>query len=121
MKNLGFILIVFLMAVVLGSGVIFHFATKDTVSFTVNHRERVISRNSEGKTSARYMVWAETAEGIEVFENTDSLLALKWNSADLYGQMTVGAVCSATVTGLRVPFLSINRNILSAECERPIE
>jgi hypothetical protein len=118
MKNLGFILIAVLIAGVLGAGAIFHFATKTEVAFTVDHRERVISRNSEGKTTARYMVWAETEQGIEVFENTDSLLALKFNSADLYGRMAQGAECVATVTGVRVPVLSMNRNILHVECER---
>ncbi len=118
MKNLGFVLIAVLIAAVLSAGAIFHFATKTEVAFTVDHRERVISRNSEGKTTARYMIWAETEQGIEVFENTDSLLALKFNSADLYGRMAQGAECVATVTGLRVPFLSMNRNILHVECER---
>lgn len=53
-----------------------------------------------------------------MFENTDSLLALKFNSADLQGQMAPGRACTATVNGFRIPFLSMNRNILAVECER---
>lgn len=118
MRVLGFAGMVVLIVGLMLSSVIVHFATQDTVSFRVDHRERVISRNSEGNTSARYMIWGETEQGIEVFENTDSWLALKFNSADLYGRMAVGAVCDATVTGFRVPLLSWNRNILAVECVR---
>ena len=97
---------------------ILHYTTMDTISFTVEHRERVISRTSEGKSSARYMIWAQVDNGnTEVFENTDSLLSLKYNSADLYGQMREGRICEATVNGFRIPFLSMNRNIITAHCE----
>ena len=118
MKSLGFVLIAVLFGAVLLSGAIVHYATKTEVQFTVDHRERVISRNSESKTSARYMIWGETEQGIEVFENTDSLLSFKFNSADLYGRMAPGSECVATVTGFRVAWLSMNRNILAAECVR---
>lgn len=93
--------------------VVAHFGFKDTVQFTVEHRERVMSGNS-----SRFMVWGNTQGTTEVFENTDSWLALKFNSADLYGVMTEGAVCNATVTGLRIPFLSMNRNIIAVECQK---
>jgi hypothetical protein len=116
MKNaIGFMTIVVLVVAVLFSGVILHFATKSTVVFTVEHRERVLNSNRDG---SRYMIWGETNGTVEVFENTDSVLALKWNSADVYGMMSVGAVCEATVTGIRVPMLSWNRNILRANCVR---
>ena len=118
MKNLGFVLIAIVTVAVLLSGVIVHYATQTEVQFTVDHRERVISRNSEGKTTARFMIWGETEQGIEVFQNTDSLLSFKFNSADLYGRMREGAECVAKVNGFRVPFLSMNRNILAVECDK---
>lgn len=118
MRSLGFVLIYVPLGSVLLLGAIVHYATKTEVEFRVDHRERVISRNFEGKTSARYMIWGETEQGIEVFENTDSLLAFKFNSADLYGRMAPGSECVATVNGFRVPLLSWNRNILAAECVR---
>jgi len=97
---------------------VLHYTTMDTATFTVDHRERVTSRTSEGNSSARYMVWAQYENGTsEVFENTDSLLSLKFNSADLQGLMKEGSVCQATVNGFRFPFLSMNRNIIDAECE----
>jgi hypothetical protein len=95
---------------------VFHFATMDNVSFTVEHRERVISTNAQG-SSSRYMVWGLLENGnTEVFENTDSLLALKFNSADFHGRMREGRVCDATVTGWRIPIFSMNRNIIDVEC-----
>jgi len=116
MKNLGFVLIGVMFLGLISSGAIIHFATKDTVTFTVQDRERVTTGDS-----SRFMIWGETNRGVEVFENTDSLLAFKFNSADVYGQMTQGSVCHATVTGMRIPFLSMNRNILSADCQKPVD
>jgi hypothetical protein len=118
MKTLGYVLGGLAVAGLVAITPIVHFSTMDTVTFTVDHRERVISRDNEGKTSARYMIWAEYANGnTEVFENTDSLLSLKFNSADLYGRMRDGYLCHATVNGYRIPFMSMNRNILDAQCK----
>jgi hypothetical protein len=98
---------------------VIHFNTMDRVSFIVEHRERVVSRDADGKSSSRFMVWAKHTDGkSEVFENTDSFLSFKFNSADLYGLMSEGAVCDATVNGFRIPFMSMNRNILNVECQK---
>jgi hypothetical protein len=97
--------------------VFFHFSTKDTVSFVVEHRERVVSRGSDGNSTSRYMIWAQLPNGnTEVFENTDSFLSFKFNSADLYGRMQPGRNCDATVNGFRLPLMSLNRNILDVTC-----
>ncbi len=96
---------------------IIHFSTMENVSFTVEHRERVLISGSNGQTESRYMVWAQMrGGGSEVFQNTDSFLSLKFNSADFYGRMVPGKNCDATVNGFRVPFLSWNRNIISVNC-----
>lgn len=85
-----------------------HFVFKDTVtSVVVTEKERVSSGDS-----SRFMVWTKD----EVFENTDSFWGWKFNSADIHGKMPVGEACDFEVTGWRVPFLSWNRNILSANC-----
>ena len=119
------IIYVILVAVVLliggGSWALFvNYGTQETVQFTVDHRERVISRNSEGRETSRFMVWADMADGTsEVFENTDTIWHFKFNSADLQGRMRPGAVCEAKVVGFRVGFLSWNRNIIQVDCDRP--
>jgi hypothetical protein len=94
-----------------------HFSTMENVSFTVEYRERVTITGSNGKAESRYMVWAKMrGGGSEVFENTDSFLSLKFNSADFYGLMATGKNCDAIVNGFRAPFVSWNRNIISVDC-----
>ena len=118
MRTLGYVLGGLVIAGIVVATPIVHFSTMEEVTFVVDHRERVISRTSEGRSSARYMIWAEYSNGTtEVFENTDSLLSFKFNSADLYGRMREGYLCHATVNGYRVPFMSMNRNILDAQCK----
>jgi len=119
MRTIGYIMgAVALVGVAVATPFI-HFSTMDEVSFTVDHRERVMSQDSEGKSSARYMVWGVYQNGdTEVFENVDSLLSMKFNSADLYGEMREGRLCFATVNGFRVPFLSMNRNVLDVSCNK---
>jgi len=96
---------------------IIHFSSMENVSFVVDHRERVVTSNVDGRAESRYMIWAQMrGGGSEVFQNTDSLLSLKFNSADFYGRMVPGKNCDATVNGFRVPFLSWNRNIISVNC-----
>lgn len=112
MNGIGFGLIVVLGVTLLFSSVIIHYTTKEDVVFVVEDRERIVDSDRQ----SRYMIWADLGHRTEVFENTDTLLAFKFNSADLYGHMRVGYTCEATVNGFRIPFFSTNRNILSANC-----
>jgi len=89
-----------------------HFATKTLVSeVTIQDKERIVTGTGETQES-KYLIFTD----METFENTDSWLALKFNSSDVYGAIPVGAKCDFTVTGFRVPFLSWYRNILDATC-----
>ena len=98
-----------------------HFTTMKTVSGAViTDKERINTRDS-----SKYLVWAEIKTGtgteIETFENTDSGLTWKWNSSDLHGHMKIGATCDLKVNGFRIRFMSLYRNILSADCARPVD
>lgn len=53
------------------------------------------------------------------FENRDSWLFLKFNSEDVQGDLEVGRTYRVTTNGWRVPFLSMFRNIVTAEPVRP--
>lgn len=86
---------------------LYNYGTEDEVTFTVTDKERIVESNGE-TTSSRYLIFTNG----EVFENTDSLLRLKFNSADIQGQLREGDTYDATVYGWRVPFLSMNRNIV---------
>lgn len=89
-----------------------HFASKTTISeVVIQDKERIVTGAGPTQES-KYLIFTDT----ETFENTDSWLALKFNSSDVYGAIPVGASCSFTVTGFRVPFLSWYRNILDANC-----
>jgi len=90
------------------SPVLFHFGTLRTVNGVITDKERVTVNNN-----SRYLVWVDGG----VYESTDSWLALKFNSADVYGSLIIGANCQLRVTGLRIPFLSQQPNILEATCQ----
>lgn len=107
MTVIRFFAIVFFLGIALFKPIT-HYATIENVNgVVITEKERV--QNGE---NSRYLVWTEN----EVFENTDSLLALKFRSSDLHGKLRIGATCDLTVNGWRIPLLSSNRNILSATC-----
>lgn len=80
-------------------------ASQRTVTFEVNSKERVCKNTSDCK----YLIYTDAG----VFENTDSLLALKWDSSDVYNHLTQGHTYKAQVIGWRIPFLSSYPNITS--------
>lgn len=90
----------------------FHLMTKDdSVVYRVDDKERIQSGDS-----SRFMIWATKATGEEeVFENTDSYVFWKFNSADIYGDLKEGVCFDSPVSGKRIPFFSMNRNILEAQ------
>ena len=88
-----------------------HYSTMETVQAVVQDKERITTGSGEDTTS-KYLIFTDA----ETFENTDSWLALKFNSSDVYGSIQKGQTCDFQVTGFRIPFFSSYRNILSASC-----
>lgn len=88
------------------------YATKGTVSFTVNDKAVVVSGDGNS-TDSKYLVY--TTAG--VFEDEDSLWYWKFNSSDVYNQLEKGQTYTATVYGFRVPFMSWYRNIISVNAQ----
>lgn len=86
---------------------------QETVVVKVTGKERVTSSDSNGQVSSKYLIFSET----ETFENTDSLIAGKFNSSDFYGKIRENQTCEFVVNGWRVPFLSMYRNIIKMECK----
>ncbi|MBT5023282.1 DUF1523 family protein [Candidatus Woesearchaeota archaeon] len=70
----------------------------------------------------KYVVFTSDIEsGVErSFENTDSLLELKYSSSDLQAKLSSaekeGQVCDIKTYGFRIPFFSSYKNIVSADC-----
>ena len=76
----------------------------ETVVATVNEKgERCASRDS-----CKYMIYTDKG----VYQNTDSLLYWKWDSAEVYNDLKVGKTYNLTVAGWRVAFLSWFPNVV---------
>lgn len=87
-------------------------ATTETVTVKVTGKERIVESNGD-QTSSKYLIFTQD----EVFENTDSLFLFKFNSSDIYGKIEKDDTCTFVVNGWRVRFLSMYRNIITAECK----
>lgn len=109
MRILAFVIILLFFAILLAVPSAFYaYGTQDTVrGAVIVDKERVTTGES-----SRYLIFSET----EVFENTDSLFHLKFLSSDVYRDINIGDVCDFQVYGWRVGFLSMYRNIISADC-----
>lgn len=101
------IIVFFAMILILTTiGTITYRNTIETVEIVVIEKERVISNDT-----SKYLIFTED----EVFENTDTILFLKFNSSDIYRKLEVGKSYSVTVVGYRIPVISLYRNIISIE------
>ena len=85
-----------------------YYSTVKTIEITVKDKERITT--GSGKTiSSKFLIYTEN----EVFENTDNILFLKWNSSDVENKLERGKTFKVKVAGWRVPFLSMYRNVVS--------
>lgn len=84
----------------------FTYLTEETIQVKVTKTERINSG-----TESKYLVYTEN----EVFENVDTLLYGKFDSADVQGKLADNKTHTVKVTGIRIPFLSWYRNIVSVE------
>jgi acyl CoA:acetate/3-ketoacid CoA transferase beta subunit len=77
------------------------------VTATVTNHERVCDSHN----SCKYLVY--TSKG--TFEITDSLVKMRFNSSDLYGQIQNNTTYDFHTRGVRVQFFSWYPNILTAK------
>nr|DAN27518.1 MAG TPA: Protein of unknown function (DUF1523) [Caudoviricetes sp.] len=84
------------------------YCTQRNHEITVKKTERIVS--PDGKSS-KYLIYAEDG----VYENTDNVFRMKFNSADVYNQLQNGKTYMCDTYGSRVPFLSIYPNIVKCE------
>ena len=89
-------------------GSAFYYNTVEEVEIKVNDKEHVMYRNGSDLED-KYMVFTEG----EVFENTDDLFYLKFNSSDVQNELKVDSSYSVKVIGWRIPVMSMHRNIIS--------
>tara|TARA_R100000656_G_scaffold104176_1_gene76241 strand:+ start:276503 stop:276895 length:393 start_codon:yes stop_codon:yes gene_type:complete len=95
-------------------GVVEHM-DRETLTVQVTDKERIVE-GSGNSVSSRYLIFTDR----EVFENTDSLLEMKFSSSDLQGRLNVGSCYEIVVYGWRMPLVSSYRNVSDAfEVECP--
>lgn len=93
-------------------GVSVYFATieyqnEEIIKITV--KDKYIKRNGDKDI---YLVASETGDTYKI---TDLLWKGKFNSTDLYNQLTIGKTYKVTVTGIRLSYFSMYKNINKIE------
>ena len=90
------------------------FSIGTSISYLTVEHVTVVPHNAEritNKEESYFFVYTD----IEQFKNTDTLLFLKFNSADVQSFIMQNKTKPITckVNGFRVPFMSMYRNIIS--------
>ena len=98
---------IFLIAIFLFGYPTAYYLSSETIEITIKDKERITTGTGEDITG-KFILYSEN----EVFENTDSWLFLKFNSADYQNKLEVGKTYKVKVAGWRVPFLSMYRNVV---------
>jgi hypothetical protein len=115
-KELLVIFIIFgvLIAVLIAFGLYLSFNDHE-YTITVTDKDRIVESN-DNEVNSKYIVWGKTPDGEAlVFENTDNVFRLKFNSSNVQGELEIGETYKITVVGIRVPFLSWYENIIKLE------
>ncbi|MEU6783433.1 DUF1523 family protein [Nonomuraea angiospora] len=103
----GLVILLVIGALVFG---VVKLSTDRVETITVKDKERVCS----GSSSCQYLVWDTDGE---VYENTDTILAGKFDSSTLYGALEEDHTYKVKVNGWRIPLFSWYPNIVSIESE----
>ena len=98
-------LMVIIATILIGIQITYSFTDGDTTSYCVKEKERVTT----GK-SGKYMIFTTNNE---VYEITDSLLHGRWDSSNIYGYIDAGKCYESKLQGFRMPFFSLQPNILT--------
>lgn len=82
---------------------------------TVTETHTVTITDKEVKNGT-YLIFGDTDDGQSiVFENTDTVLRLKFNSSDIHGKLKVGTKYHIKAVGYRIPWLSMYQNIIEID------
>ena len=111
-----YLTVAFLVAifVLYGAGIaVLQNSNKQIYTVTVTDKARVTYGHIYN--THKYLIYTIDGEGAaRIFENTDSLLRMKFNSSDFYALIKTGETYEFTVIGYRLPFFSMYKNIISA-------
>lgn len=82
--------------------------SRNTYTATVTKKERIPNGDS-----SKYLIFTDLKSGDpRVFENTDSIVELKWNSSDVYAALKENKTYEIKTYGWRFPMLSLYENII---------
>ena len=122
-ENPIIIVVALVVAIALGSLGTMVLANVNEQYFTVRVTDKM--RVSYGRiwNTHKYLVFTldEETDTVQVFENTDTTPYLKFNSSDFYARITVGKTYTFRTVGLRLPFLSMYRNIIGLKEVEEVE
>lgn len=107
MKAIIAAVVVLILASILLGSCDYPYWTAKTRTIDITDKARITS-GSNGNTSGKYLIYSK--EG--TFEDTDSMMRLKFNSSDVYGQIQVGKRYRCLTYGWRLPFFSNYPNIV---------
>ncbi|MBR6730040.1 MAG: DUF1523 family protein [Alphaproteobacteria bacterium] len=88
------------------------YCTQDTKTFKVV--DKYVKTEGQGR-GVFYVVGEDKSGNKEVFENTDTIAFFKFDSADLQQKISLGNTYKMDVNWMRIPFLSMYRNVLDVE------
>ena len=104
------VVVVALLALLLSGPVIWYtHGTLETRTETIQHKERVCSGGRSG--DCFWIVFTDLGE----YQNSDSLLHLKFNSTTLQRELPLGEEITFITYGRRVPFFSMYPNIVKIQ------
>ena len=86
-----------------------------TYKIVVTDKERIVEYDGKN-TDSKYLIFADSSDGNPmVFENTDNVFRLKFDSSNIQGRLKEGSAYEITVVGVRVPFISMYENIIDVQ------
>jgi hypothetical protein len=93
---------------------IFAVTHKTNVTFTVQDKTIKIDCNHDsngGRCSSKYLIFTDHG----VYQDTDSIFYLKFNSSDVYGKLKRNHTYNCKVYGFRIPIISHYKNLVSCK------
>ena len=82
-----------------------------TKTYTVTVTDKDVKNSS---SNSKYLVFTKLENGeTKVFSVEDSFFKWRWNSSDVYADISVGETYEIEVIGWRIPFLSEYENIMT--------
>lgn len=78
---------------------------------TITVTEKITKRDGD---SDKYLIYVKPVAGQDkVYQNTDSIMYLKFDSSDMYAELEVGKTYDCKTWGWRVPFFSSYKNLIN--------